>query len=94
MSGTSVDTLSQLIRASLITHGIAPDDINVFETHSTMLSTIDSTPLGDVPWQGFSITYDGPLCYVRAERSARLELRGYDQVALLVVDGASASGTR
>lgn len=61
MSGTSVDTLSQLIRASLITHGIAPDDINVFETHSTMLSTIDSTPLGDVPWQGFSITYDGPL---------------------------------
>ena len=61
MSGTSVDTLSQLICTSLITHGIAPDDINVFETHSTMLSTINSTPLGDVPWQGFSITYDGPL---------------------------------
>ena len=30
------------------------------------------------------------LCYVRAERSARLEQEGYDQVALLAVSGASA----
>ena len=35
-----------------------------------------------------------PPCYIRAERLARLELGGYDQVALLVGDGASASGTR
>ena len=33
-------------------------------------------------------------CYVQAERPAQLELRGYDRVALLVVDGASASGTQ
>ena len=36
----------------------------------------------------------GPLCYVQAERSARLEWEGYDQVASLVVNGASASGTQ
>ncbi|KAF8259052.1 hypothetical protein EI94DRAFT_1774026 [Lactarius quietus] len=59
MSGTSVDTLSQLIRASLITHGTAPDDINLFESHTNILSMIDSTPFGDMPWQGFSVTYDG-----------------------------------
>ena len=29
-------------------------------------------------------------CYVRAERSARLEQEGYDQVASLVVREASA----
>ena len=33
-------------------------------------------------------------CYVQAERSTRLEWEGYDQVALPVVNGASASGTR
>ncbi|KAF8256393.1 hypothetical protein EI94DRAFT_1648683, partial [Lactarius quietus] len=59
MSGTSVDTLSQLIHASLITHGTAPDDINLFKSHTNILSMIDSTPFGDVPWQGFSVTYDG-----------------------------------
>ena len=32
-------------------------------------------------------------CYVWAERSARLELEGYNQVASLFVSGASASGT-
>ena len=36
----------------------------------------------------------GRRCYVRVERSARLELAGYDQVALPVVNGASALGTR
>ena len=33
-------------------------------------------------------------CYVRVERSTRLEQAGYDQVALPVVNGASASGTQ
>ena len=32
-------------------------------------------------------------CYVRVERSARLERRGCDQDALLSGDGACASGT-
>ena len=35
-----------------------------------------------------------PYCYVRAERSARLEQEGYDRVALPVVHGAYALGTR
>ena len=34
------------------------------------------------------------LCYVRVERSARLELRGCDQDVWLVDDGASASSTQ
>ena len=34
------------------------------------------------------------LCYVRVEHSAQLELAGYDQVTLPVVNGASASSTR
>ena len=33
-------------------------------------------------------------CYVRVERSARLEQTGYDQAASLVANEASASGTR
>ena len=33
-------------------------------------------------------------CYVRAERSARLELKGYDQVVWLIVNEAGVSGTR
>ncbi|KAF8256744.1 hypothetical protein EI94DRAFT_1774884 [Lactarius quietus] len=59
MSGASIDTLSQLIQASLITHGTAPDDINLFKSHINILSTIDSTPFGDVLWQGLSVTYNG-----------------------------------
>ena len=37
---------------------------------------------------------DIAACYVRVERSARLEQAGYDQVALPIVNGASVSGTR
>ena len=36
----------------------------------------------------------GALCYVQVECLAQLELAGYDQVALPIVNGASASGTR
>ena len=60
MSGNSVDTLSQLWRASLINHGILPGNINLYEQHDSLLATIDSTPVGDVPWQGFSLSYNGP----------------------------------
>ena len=38
--------------------------------------------------------YSQEICYVRVECSARLELEGYDQGALLVAIEASASGTR
>jgi hypothetical protein len=59
MSGNSIDTLSKLLRASLITHGIHLEDINIFEHHDSLLATIDSTLVGDVPWQGFSSSYNG-----------------------------------
>ena len=61
MSGNAIDTLSQLWRASLINHGVLPDDINLFERNSSLLETIDSTPVGDAPWNGFTSYYDGPL---------------------------------
>jgi hypothetical protein len=61
MSGRSVDTLAQLWRASLINHGIPPDDINLFERQDGLLATIDSTPVGEAAWEGFTMTYDGPL---------------------------------
>ncbi|KAF8265259.1 hypothetical protein EI94DRAFT_1772410 [Lactarius quietus] len=41
---------TKLWRASLINHGIHPDDINLFEWND----------IGDVPWEGFSMSYDGP----------------------------------
>ena len=29
--------------------------------HSDLYDTIDATPLGDVPWDSFSMSYNGPL---------------------------------
>ncbi|KAF8263218.1 hypothetical protein EI94DRAFT_1772998 [Lactarius quietus] len=58
MSGTSVDTLSQLICASLITHSTTPDDINLFESHTNILSTIDSTPLDGIIPSWMTRSYD------------------------------------
>ena len=60
MSGGSIDTLSQLIRATVIAHGIGPDDIDLFACNNDLLGTIDTTLVGDVPWQGFSMFYEGP----------------------------------
>ncbi|KAF8257336.1 hypothetical protein EI94DRAFT_1774510 [Lactarius quietus] len=60
MSGKSIDTLSQLWHASFINHGIHPNNINLFEWNDSLLATIDATPVGDVPWEGFSMSYDGP----------------------------------
>jgi hypothetical protein len=59
MSGNTIDTLAQLWRASLVTHGVCLDNIDIFERHTSLLETIDSTPVGDVPWQAFSLSYDG-----------------------------------
>jgi hypothetical protein len=36
MSGNAIDTLSQLWRASLINHGICPDDINLFKRNDSV----------------------------------------------------------
>jgi len=61
MSAGSIDTLSQIIRASLIAHGTGPDDVDIFTSNSDLLAKIDATLVGDVPWQGFTMTHDGHL---------------------------------
>ena len=60
MSGASIDFLSQLWHASLVNHSVGPDDINLYEQNSSLLATIDVTTVGSMPWQGFTISYDGP----------------------------------
>ena len=61
MSAHSIDSLSQLIHATLVAHGIRPENINFFKRNDNLLATIDSTLPGNVPWQGLSMSYNGPL---------------------------------
>ena len=60
MSAGSIDTLSQLIRATLLAHGACLDDIDIFARNNDLLTKIDATVVGDVPWQGFTTFYQGP----------------------------------
>lgn len=55
MSGTSIDMLMDLWAASLLKHNDAPP----FANHTDLYRTIDSIPLGDVPWQHLSVKYRG-----------------------------------
>jgi hypothetical protein len=57
MSGGDIDTLFNLWADTLDIHGDTPP----FANHSDLYSTIDSTPLGDIPWQSFSSTYSGEM---------------------------------
>ncbi|KAI9436205.1 hypothetical protein H4582DRAFT_2078816 [Lactarius indigo] len=60
MSGNDINILSQLWRASLISHGVPPDEIDLFDSRDSLYATIDATPFGDAVWQGFSLSYNGP----------------------------------
>ncbi|KAI8974265.1 hypothetical protein BD414DRAFT_468489 [Trametes punicea] len=56
MSGGKIDDLMHLWASSL------PDEHEPpFANHNHLYATIDAIPLGDVPWDGFSITYNGPI---------------------------------
>jgi len=55
MSADNIDALTNLWAATLLPHADSPP----FANHSDLYETIDSTPVGDVLWQSFSITYDG-----------------------------------
>jgi len=55
MSTDNIDTLTNLWAATLLPR----DDSPPFSNHSDLYETIDSMPVGDVPWQSFSLTYDG-----------------------------------
>jgi hypothetical protein len=57
MSASDIDTLLNLWGASAAMNGgSAP-----FRNHKDLYSTIDATPLGDVPWQSFSLHFNGDL---------------------------------
>lgn len=55
MSGKKIDRLMDLWAAQ------HPDDPPPFSTAKDLYETIDSTALGDIPWQAFSVTYEGEL---------------------------------
>jgi hypothetical protein len=57
MSTRNINTLLDLWAATLLQHGDTPP----FANHADLFDTIDSTPLGDVPWQSFSINYNGEV---------------------------------
>lgn len=57
LSKKKTNRLLELWTATLIHHGISPP----IQSHTDLLRQIDSIPLGNVPWECFSLKYDGPL---------------------------------
>lgn len=57
MSVGNIDILLRLWAASLAQH----DDSSPFLNHQDLYDTIDTIPIGGVPWQSASLSYDGPL---------------------------------
>ena len=55
MSAGNIDELLGLWEATLAPTGADP----LFTSHKDVYSTIDSTPLGDCPWETFSLQYNG-----------------------------------
>ena len=57
MSAGDIDVLLKLWAASLAKHKDSPP----FESQADLYNTIDSTLLGDVNWESFSLRYNGEL---------------------------------
>ena len=57
MSAGDIDTIFRLWAASLAAHHDSPP----FSNHTEMYNVIDSTPLVDLPWQSFSLEYNGDV---------------------------------
>jgi Plavaka transposase len=55
MSAGNIDTLLNLWASTLFKY----DDHPPFHDHKDLYDTIDATPLGDVPWESFSMSYNG-----------------------------------
>ncbi|KAF9473084.1 hypothetical protein BDN70DRAFT_817740 [Pholiota conissans] len=55
MPQAQIDELMSFWAATLSKHNDSPP----FSNHSDMLSTIDSSTLGNVPWQSFTVSYSG-----------------------------------
>ena len=58
MSASDIDTLLNLWGASTAAQGEAPP----FQNHRDLYDTIDSTPLGDIPWESFSLRFSQDRC--------------------------------
>lgn len=55
MSGRNIDKLLSLLAA------LYPDSDPPFADHNKLYSIIDATKSGDIPWQSFSVTYNGQM---------------------------------
>ena len=56
MSAGNINTILSFWRTSLATHGEEPPFLNT----NHMYKIINSTPLGDLAWESFSLQYSGP----------------------------------
>jgi hypothetical protein len=57
LSKKKVDHLLELWAATLVPHGVQPP----ITDHTDLLQQVDSIPLGNVPWESFCLSYNGPL---------------------------------
>jgi Plavaka transposase len=57
MSAGDIDTLFELWGASLLVSGGVPPFVN----HKELYKTIDRATVGDIQWQSFTVSYDGPI---------------------------------
>lgn len=54
MSAGDINTLTSLWAATLAPYGAEPP----FQNHTDLYNKINSTPLGGVPWESFTLKYD------------------------------------
>ena len=57
MSAGNINIITGLWAASLAPHHDSPP----FKNAKDLYDTIDATPLGDTPWQSFTLNYNSPL---------------------------------
>ncbi|EGO19241.1 hypothetical protein SERLADRAFT_374513 [Serpula lacrymans var. lacrymans S7.9] len=85
MSAGDIDTLSNLWKVSLLKNGLTNGEIP-FTDSQDLYRTIDAIPLGGIPWESFSLSYNGdvpeastheidyaPLCKFDADRKCQFK---------------------
>jgi hypothetical protein len=58
MSGSCISDLMQIWASTLLNQ---PENYPPFANKDDMYDAIDATQIGDIPWQSFLVTYNGPL---------------------------------
>jgi hypothetical protein len=64
MSGSNIDTLMELWAAYSALQDpnkVSSSNLSPFSDHRNMYRTIDAIPIGGVPWQSITLSYDGPI---------------------------------